>query len=151
MTSKPGRTRNIGGVGEAAVLPVASHLPSPESARVDRHIRSARSDAPERPPRGQRCSQPAALMLAARLPDMARRQSAVRFAPGNDAGLGLHEPQASVADADLLARYVTVLTARFAAHGPGDAPCQCRCGSARPCAEELRVAELLELVAGACR
>jgi hypothetical protein len=69
----------------------------------------------------------------------------------HNAGLRQHEAAAGVADASPLARYVTVLTTRFATHGSGDAPCRCRCGSASPCTEELRVAELLELVAGACR
>jgi hypothetical protein len=70
---------------------------------------------------------------------------------GHDAGPRQHEPAVSVVDTGPLARYITVLTSRFAAHGSGDALCRCRCGSARPCEEELRVAELLDLIAGACR
>jgi hypothetical protein len=70
---------------------------------------------------------------------------------GQDAGPFPRVHAVTGPDAGQLPRYARVLTARFAAHGPGGKPQRCLCGAARPCVEELRVAELLELVAGACR
>lgn len=53
--------------------------------------------------------------------------------------------------ADELSRYVRTLMCRFAKHRPSDDPGCCRCGRLRPCAQEQRIAFLLELAGDARR
>jgi len=51
----------------------------------------------------------------------------------------------------LLPEYLRLLITRLAAHGIGDCPGRCRCGRLCPCAEEHRVADLLDIAGSACR
>jgi len=51
----------------------------------------------------------------------------------------------------VLPEYLRLLVARLATHGTGETPCRCRCGGLRPCAEEHRVAELVDIAGTACR
>jgi hypothetical protein len=44
---------------------------------------------------------------------------------------------------------VRTLDTRFAEHGHSQDPRRCRCGAARPCTTEQRIANLLEFTGGA--
>jgi len=51
----------------------------------------------------------------------------------------------------VLHEYPHLLVTRLAAHGTCDDPGRCRCGHLRPCAEEHRVADLVDMAGSACR
>ena len=87
------------------------------------------------------------------------------LAPGPRPGGSSHEPLRWVMSTTItgavaarsgqaipdLPRYLDLLITRFATHGTSHDVGRCRCGDARPCAEEQHVAGLLELVGNACR